>query len=89
MIHLLDVNVLLALHYTQHVHHSRTLLWSRSLRRVADNEVRLASCSITELGFVRIASGPAALSRDVSAACADLMQRHPRSPADSRASAPT
>lgn len=74
MIHLLDVNVLLALHYTQHVHHSRALRWSRGLWRAAECEVRLASCSITELGFVRIASGPAALSPDVSTACADLLQ---------------
>jgi predicted nucleic acid-binding protein len=56
MIHLLDVNVLLALHYTQHVHHSRALRWGRT--QLAEHEVRLASCSITELGFVRIASGP-------------------------------
>jgi predicted nucleic acid-binding protein len=49
--YLLDVNALLALGHTAHVHHGRVAAWVASLER-AD---ALATCSITELGFVRIA----------------------------------
>lgn len=63
MIYLLDVNALLALVHAAHVHHERTEHWVTGLRR-AD---RLATCSITELGFVRVAP-QARLSPDVSAA---------------------
>lgn len=63
MIYLLDVNALLALAHAAHVHHDRMEHWVAGLRR-AD---RLATCSITELGFVRVAP-QARLSPDVSAA---------------------
>lgn len=49
MTHLLDVNVLLALHYVKHVHHVRVLNWSRAIKRAAGNEPMIATCSITEL----------------------------------------
>ena len=51
MTHLLDVNALLALAHAAHVHHARVARWVASL----GPECTLATCSITELGFVRIA----------------------------------
>ncbi len=54
MRYLLDVNVLLALGIQQHQFRPRVRKW---LQSIVVNEVpRLATCSITELGFVRIAS---------------------------------
>jgi predicted nucleic acid-binding protein len=52
--YLLDVNVLLAMHYDQHIHFARAKYW---LEDLVDNEpaAQFATCSITELGFVRIA----------------------------------
>ena len=69
MIYLLDVNALLALAHDAHVHHQRAERWVATLRR-AD---RLATCSVTELGFVRVAP-QARLSPDLSAA-RDLLVR--------------
>ncbi|MEJ0039038.1 MAG: PIN domain-containing protein [Gammaproteobacteria bacterium] len=73
MIFLLDVNALLAYHYPQHVHHTRVEGWICRLHaeRGEDN-VALATCSITELGFVRIGSGAARLTASVDTARADL-----------------
>jgi toxin-antitoxin system PIN domain toxin len=61
--YLLDVNVLIALGHAAHVHHARVASWVATL---GDRAV-LATCSITELGFVRIAP-QARLSPDVPAA---------------------
>ena len=63
MTYLLDVDALLALAHSAHVHHRRAEAWVRTLRR----SDRLATCSITELGFVRIAP-QARLSPDVDGA---------------------
>ena len=63
MTYLLDVNALLALGHAAHVHHRRVAAWVASLG-VQDT---LATCSITELGFVRIAP-QARLSPDVRTA---------------------
>jgi toxin-antitoxin system PIN domain toxin len=63
VIYLLDVNALLALGHAAHVHHSRVGAWLVSL---VDGD-GLATCSITELGFVRIAP-QARLSPSVAAA---------------------
>jgi toxin-antitoxin system PIN domain toxin len=60
---LLDVNALLALAHAAHVHHARVARWVAGLG--ADHV--LATCSITELGFVRIAP-QARLSPRVAAA---------------------
>jgi predicted nucleic acid-binding protein len=49
--YLLDVNALLALGHAAHVHHGRVASWIATL----GHEDVLATCSITELGFVRIA----------------------------------
>ncbi len=60
---LLDVNALLALAHGAHVHHGRVARWVADL----GPESQLATCSITELGFVRIAP-QARLSPHVAAA---------------------
>jgi predicted nucleic acid-binding protein len=52
MRYLLDVNALVALGVNQHEFHPRTANWVRSLAPSKDLE--LLTCSITELGFVRI-----------------------------------
>lgn len=55
MIYLLDVNALVALGFINHEFHSRVAAWVQS-----QNPPSLASCSITELGFVRVlAQAPA------------------------------
>ncbi len=69
MTYLLDVNVLLALGHAAHVHHERVARWVATL----GPEHVLATCSITELGFVRIAP-QARLSPHVPAACDLLAQ---------------
>jgi len=52
MTYLLDVNALVALGLLQHEFHERVARW---LRAMASQAVpRLATCSITELGFVRV-----------------------------------
>lgn len=50
MTYLLDVNALLALGFDQHEHHARLEKWVSSLSR-SDS---LATCSITEIGFLRV-----------------------------------
>src|SRR5260221_8245815 len=49
MIYLLDVNALVALGFINHEFHARVASWLQS-----SNSPQLASCSITELGFVRV-----------------------------------
>ena len=71
MIYLLDVNVLLAVAYRMHDLHERADRWLNDLQQ-ADPSVHLATCSITELGFVRIACGSAGLAHNVSVAQTDL-----------------
>jgi predicted nucleic acid-binding protein len=53
MIYLLDVNALVALGFLNHEFHDRLARWVQS-----QNSPNLASCSITELGFVRAVSAP-------------------------------
>jgi predicted nucleic acid-binding protein len=52
MKYLLDVNALVALGFLQHEFHERVATWVRT--SIAKGTVELATCSITELGFVRI-----------------------------------
>jgi predicted nucleic acid-binding protein len=52
--YLLDVNALLALGLEYHQFHRRVALWLLRLR--SRPNVELATCSITELGFVRVLS---------------------------------
>jgi hypothetical protein len=55
MTYLLDVNALVALGFAHHEFHARVAHWLRAERFPA-----LATCSITELGFVRVlAQAPA------------------------------
>ena len=51
MTYLLDVNALLALGFIEHEFHPRISAWMKAQRSPA-----LATCPITELGFVRILS---------------------------------
>lgn len=52
MKYLLDVNALVALGFLQHEFHERVAGWVRNLKAKGTSE--LATCSITELGFVRV-----------------------------------
>jgi predicted nucleic acid-binding protein len=52
MKYLLDVNALVALGLLQHEFHERTANWVRGL--AVKGEPELLTCSITELGFVRV-----------------------------------
>lgn len=52
MTYLLDVNALLALGFAPHVFHHRMEAWLSKFG--GDTPVTLATCAITELGFVRI-----------------------------------
>jgi hypothetical protein len=55
MIYLLDMNALVALGFVNHEFHDRVAAWVR-----AQDSPVLATCSITELGFVRVlAQAPA------------------------------
>lgn len=67
MTYLLDVNALLALGHAAHVHHGRVARWVGTL----SPDQSLATCSITELGFVRIA--PQARLAPHMAAARDLL----------------
>jgi uncharacterized protein len=49
MTYLLDANALVALGFVNHEFHDRVVSWLR-----AQNSSVLATCSITELGFVRV-----------------------------------
>ena len=51
MIRLLDVNVLVALAWPNHVHHSRALRWF-----IPRRDDGWATCPVTESGFVRVSS---------------------------------
>jgi uncharacterized protein len=55
MIYLLDVNALLALGVADHEFHPRIMSWLGHQR-----SLQLATCAITEVGFVRLASQIAA-----------------------------
>lgn len=50
---LLDVNVLLALAWVDHVHHRAAHVWFTNNRSVG-----WATCTVTQLGFVRISINP-------------------------------
>jgi toxin-antitoxin system PIN domain toxin len=52
---LLDVNVLLALAWPNHPFHAS------ALRRLEGSRDRWATCALTQLGFIRISSNPAAI----------------------------
>ena len=64
MKYLLDINSLIALGHTSHIHHAGTIQWYQSIVR---KETVLHTCSISELGFVRV-SVQAGLQSDVPSA---------------------
>jgi uncharacterized protein len=55
LIHLLDINLLLALAWPTHEHHSKAMSWLRSKQQAGFLEI--ATCPLTELGFLRISMG--------------------------------
>ena len=63
---LLDVNALIALGVVEHAFHARVTQWVRTVRSCANTT--LLTCSITELGFVRVLSGTKAYGFTVSTA---------------------
>ncbi len=60
-VHLLDINVLIALAWPQHVHHGEAHAWFSKLGREA-----WSTCPITQLGFIRISSNPKVIRDAVS-----------------------
>jgi hypothetical protein len=69
MIYLLDVNALVALGFMNHEFHDRLASWVQS-----DDSPQLASCSITELGFVRVLAQAPAYGFTVAQARALLLR---------------
>lgn len=61
--HLLDVNVLVALSWPQHVNHHRAHAWFATR-----NSRPWATTGMTEAGFIRISSNPAVIASAVSVA---------------------
>ena len=61
MIQLLDVNVLIALAWPNHVHHVAARSWFARLRGTG-----WATCAITEAGFVRVSCNPSAVKQSVT-----------------------
>ncbi len=69
MIYLLDVNALVALGFAHHEFHKRVTAWLRRQRFPA-----LATCSITELGFVRVLTQAPAYGLTISQARTILLR---------------
>ncbi len=69
MTYLLDVNALVALGFIHHEFHDRLSAWVRAQRFPA-----LATCSITELGFVRVLSQAPAYGFTVAQARTSLLR---------------
>lgn len=75
MLYLLDVNALVALGLIDHEFHQRVASWIRSNSSATFS---LATCSISELGFVRVLSQASAYGLTVAQA-RDLLARLKRS----------
>ena len=61
MTSLLDVNVLIALAWPNHVHHTAAWAWFDAHR-----EEGWATCPLTEAGFVRVSCNPSAVRHSVT-----------------------
>lgn len=72
MIYLLDINVLLALSFRHHVHRELASRWLKNLQNTERRSCSLATCAITELGFLRIASGGSNLALSLGHAKEEL-----------------
>jgi predicted nucleic acid-binding protein len=70
--YLLDVNVLLAFAYGQQICHARVAHWIRHVNAQEPEGWRFATCSIVELGFIRVAGGKSKLAENLTVARADL-----------------
>jgi toxin-antitoxin system PIN domain toxin len=70
-VHLLDTNLLIALAWPQHIHHTPAHDWFNAMGRHA-----WATCPITELSFIRLSSNPSIIPAAVSPREAvDLLRR--------------
>ncbi len=58
---LLDVNVLIALAWPNHVHHAATRTWFEEQRHKG-----WATCTLTEAGFVRLSCNPSVVRHNVT-----------------------
>jgi len=67
--YLLDVNALVAFGVFDHAFHARMIRWVKS-----QNSAIFASCSITELGFVRVSSQTPTYGLTVAEARTELMR---------------
>jgi predicted nucleic acid-binding protein len=67
--YLLDVNALVALGFANHEFHQRVAVWLRALKFPP-----LATCSITELGFIRVLAQAAAYGFTIAQARTLLAQ---------------
>ncbi|HUL17501.1 MAG TPA: PIN domain-containing protein [Terriglobales bacterium] len=72
MRYLLDVNTLLALVVWEHEFHARVASWVERLR--ASGIPELATCSITELGFVRVLGQAQQYRSSIAQACELLLK---------------
>jgi toxin-antitoxin system PIN domain toxin len=70
MVSLLDVNLLIALAWPNHVHHRTAMTWFQR-----HQEDGWATCPVTQSGFVRVSSNPQAVSDARSPAEAVLLLR--------------
>ena len=61
MIALLDVNVLIALAWPNHVHHAAARAWFEARR-----EEGWATCPLTEAGFVRVSCNPSVVRHTIT-----------------------
>lgn len=68
MVYLLDVNALVALGFSPHQFHHRVATW------LGSRDLPLATCPITELGFVRVLAQAPAYSLTIAEA-RELLQR--------------
>lgn len=64
-VHLLDVNVLVALLWPNHMHHGTVIRWFGT-----DGKRQFATCPLTELGFVRLSCNPSAVGKAITLATA-------------------
>ena len=73
MTSLLDVNVLIALAWPNHVHHEAARVWFTGRRREG-----WATCLLTEAGFVRVSCNPSVVRHSVTPTDAILHLRRLR-----------
>ena len=74
--YLLDINVLIALAWDNHVHHARAHAWFRNL-----GTTTFATCNLTQSGFVRLSMNPSVVHCQIAIADAlaalESFTKHP------------